>query len=165
MQRRHLLAAGAALAATAPMAWAAPGQKAADAPVVRLALAKGVSPEDCVQSMDLRANLLNMKKVGDLPLSEQVQEMTGKPQRLIRVFLYCDPLTAMQMVGDSIDFAAYLPCRITLVEDASGKYWLVMMNLKPLIDSVPKGSPLRAQAERVGGILQSIMRAGANGSL
>lgn len=164
MQRRRVVGAGLALA-LAPWSVDAATRSAVDAPVVRMPLAKGVTPEDCVQSMDLRANLLNMKKVGDLPLSKQVEEMTGKPQRLIRVFLFCDPLTAMQMVGDSIDFAAYLPCRITLVEDAHSKYWLVMMNLKPLIDSVPKGSPLRAQAERVGGILQSIMHAGANGSL
>lgn len=163
MQRRWVLTAGLALGA-APLAQAV-ASGGENAPVVRVPLARGVTPQDCVQSMDLRANLLNMKKVGDLPLSKEVEAITGKPQRLIRVFLYCDPLTAMQMVGDSIDFAAYLPCRITLVEDAQGRYWLVMMNLKPLIDSVPAGSPLRAKAERVGQILQSIMHAGANGSL
>ena len=138
----------------------------ANAPVIRLRVNAGLSAHDCVQSMQLRANLLNMKQVGDLPLSEQVQAMTGKPQRLIRVFLFCNPLTAVQMVDDgSIDFAAYLPCRITLVEDEHGQLWLVMMNLQPLIDSVPPGSPLRSKAEKVGKTLMSIMQAGARGSL
>ncbi len=69
------------------------------------------------------------------------------------------------MVDGSLDFAAYLPCRITLVEDENGKFWLVMMNLQPLIDSVPPDSPLRAKAEAVGKTLMRIMRAGARGAL
>ena len=40
-----------------------------------------------------------------------------------------------------------------------------MMNLQPLIDSVPEGSPLRTKADVVGKALMSIMRAGAKGSL
>ena len=170
MQRRRAmrLAAswlGAGLAGTDALASPGIMQAASNAPVIRLPLAAGLSPQTCVQSMDLLANLLNMKKVGDLPLSEQVQAMTGKPQRLIRVFLYCDPLTAAQMVKGSIDFAAYLPCRITLVEDEAGRFWLVMMNLQPLIDSVPEHSPLHARAVKVGKTLNSIMHAGAAGSL
>lgn len=170
MNRREAIGFSAALFGS-EKAWGALSAASAampnssNAPVVRIPLAKGVSPQDCVQSMQLRANLLNMKQVGDLPLSEQVQAMTGKPQRLIRVFLFCDPLTAVQMVDGSIDFAAYLPCRITLVEDENKRYWLVMMNLRPLIDSVPEGSPLRAKANEVGKTLTSIMRAGAKGSL
>jgi hypothetical protein len=170
MQRRAatglvagLLGSVSALGAEPVRAGVTSGQ--ANAAVIRLPLAKGLSPADCVQSMQLRANLLNMKQVGDLPLSGQVQAMTGKPQRLIRVLLFCDPLTAVQMVDGSLDFAAYLPCRITLVEDEKGDCWLVMMNLQPLIDSVPPGSPLRTKAEMVGNTLMSIMQAGAKGSL
>ncbi|MBN2690871.1 MAG: DUF302 domain-containing protein [Burkholderiaceae bacterium] len=170
MQRRTALQlaagwAGAGLATQSALASPAMAHGGPNAAVLRLPLAKGLSPRDCVQSMQLRANLLNMKQVGDLPLSEQVQAMTGKPQRLIRVFLFCDPPTAVQMVDGSLDFAAYLPCRITLVEDENGKFWLVMMNLQPLIDSVPPGSPLRAKAEAVGKTLMRIMRAGARGAL
>ena len=170
MQRRAATGLIAGLLGSASALGASPAQAGgtsdpSNAPVVRLPLSKGVSPNDCVQSMQLRANLLNMKQVGDLPLSEQVQAMTGKPQRLIRVFLFCDPLTAVQMVDGSLDFAAYLPCRITLVEDEKQHFWLVMMNLQPLIDSVPQGSPLRAKAEAVGKTLMSIMQAGAKGSL
>lgn len=170
MQRRkamQLAAAWAGLNLTTGSALATSGeiQSASNAPVIRHPLAKGLSAHDCVQSMQLRANLLNMKQVGDLPLSEQVQAMTGKPQRLIRVFLFCDPPTAVQMVTGSIDFAAYLPCRITLVEDETGQLWLVMMNLQPLIDSVPPGSALRKKAQKVGKTLSSIMQAGARGSL
>jgi uncharacterized protein (DUF302 family) len=168
MQRRTATSLIAGLAGSpwlAPLAQAGGAQGGAIAPVIRLRVNAGLSAHDCVQSMQLRANLLNMKQVGDLPLSEQVQAMTGKPQRLIRVFLFCDPPTAVQMVDGSIDFAAYLPCRITLVEDEREQLWLVMMNLQPLIDSVPKGSPLRKKAEKVGSTLMSIMRAGAKGAL
>ncbi|OYV30514.1 MAG: hypothetical protein B7Z79_06555 [Thiomonas sp. 20-64-9] len=169
MQRRTAASLIAGLAGSPWLigtAQAGSAQGEPHAPVIRLRLNAGLSAQDCVQSMQLRANLLNMKQVGDLPLSEQAQAMTGKPQRLIRVFLFCDPPTAVAMVDDgSIDFAAYLPCRITLVEDAHGQLWLVMMNLQPLIDSVPPGSPLRSKAEKVGKTLMSIMQAGARGSL
>ncbi|MGC8807376.1 MAG: DUF302 domain-containing protein [Thiomonas sp.] len=170
MQRRAALRlaavwAGGAVAQGSAFARAGVDPATSNAAVIRMPLAKGLSAHDCVQSMQLRANLLNMKQVGDLPLSEQVQAMTGKPQRLIRVFLFCDPPTAVQMVAGSIDFAAYLPCRITLAEDERGKLWLVMMNLRPLIDSVPPGSPLRKKAETVGAKLMQIMQAGAKGSL
>jgi uncharacterized protein (DUF302 family) len=170
MKRRSIIRLAAATTGTALSAGVLAAQAdiirpAYNGAVIKLPLARGLSAKDCVQSMQLRANLLNMKQVGDLPLSEQVQAMTGKPQRLIRVFLFCDPLTAVQMMAGSIDFAAYLPCRITLVEGDAGKLWLVMMNLQPLIDSVPPGSPLRDKAEKVGATLMQIMRAGANGSL
>ncbi len=84
MQRRTALQlaagwAGAGLATQSALASPAMAQGAPNAPVLRLPLVKGLSPRDCVQSMQLRANLLNMKQVGDLPLSEQVQAMTGKP--------------------------------------------------------------------------------------
>jgi uncharacterized protein (DUF302 family) len=170
MQRRAALWlaavwAGSAAAQGSAYARAGVDPSTSNAAVIKMPLTKGLSAHDCVQSMQLRANLLNMKQVGDLPLSEQVQAMTGKPQRLVRVFLFCDPLTAIDMVdGGGIDFAAYLPCRITLVEDDAGKLWLVMMNLQPLIASVPPG-PLREKAEKVGATLMQIMKAGAEGSL
>lgn len=133
--------------------------------VIVVPLKPGVSPAAAVQSMQLRANLLNMKQVGDLPLSKQVTAMTGKPTPVIRVLLFCNPLTAAHIVAFQPAFAAYMPCRISLVQTKPGRYELVMMNLAPLIAQIPPDGALYKEAEQVNKTLLSIMRWGAAGRI
>ena len=45
---------------------------------------------------------------------------TGQPQKLLKVYNYCNPQTARKMVDFSPHMAAYLPCRISIVEQADG---------------------------------------------
>ena len=80
--------------------------------VIKIPFAKGVGLDEAVESMKLRANSLNMKLVSELPLSKEAEANLGKPQRRMSIFQFCDALTAKQMVDFSIEFAAYLPCRI-----------------------------------------------------
>lgn len=135
--------------------------------VVKMRIAKGVSLDEAVESMKLRANTLNIKLVAELPLSEQVKAMTGKETRRMGVYQFCDALTAKQMVDYSIDFAAYLPCRIALVEDdkEAGRGWLVMMDLNMVIGAAQLTPEMKAKAIEVRDILESIMKAGANGEI
>lgn len=154
--------AAAAQAARKPQA-AAP--RPLSETVVKIPLAKGVSFEDAEQSMKLRANALNMKLVAELPLSRQVEAITGKPSRYATIFQFCDAMTARQMLDYSLDFAAYLPCRIALVEDEKGQGWLVMMDLNLLINAANLKPELRAKAVEVRDMLENIMRAAANGDL
>jgi len=132
--------------------------------VVTKALAAGVSMDEAVESMKLRANLLNMKLVAEMPLSKQVEAMGEKSHRM-EIYQFCDPLTAMHMVEADIRFAAYLPCRIALVEDDKGQGWLVMMNPDLMLRSGNLTDELREQATRVKDNLLEIMEAGANGDL
>lgn len=132
--------------------------------VVTKALADGVSMDDAVESMKLRANLLNMKLVAEMPLSKQIEAM-GEKSRRMEIYQFCDPLTAMRMVEADIHFAAYLPCRIALVEDDKGRGWLVMMNPDVMLNSGNLTDELREQATRVKNNLLEIMEAGANGDL
>ena len=135
--------------------------------VVKMRIADNVSLNDAVESMKLRANALNIKLVAELPLSKQVEAMSGKPVRRMEIYQFCDALTAKQMVDFSIDFAAYLPCRIALVEDgkAPGRGWLVMMDLNMLISAAQLTPEMKAKAIEVRDILESIMKAGANGEI
>lgn len=91
--------------------------------VVKSPLARGVSMNDAVEAMKIRANALNIKLVAEMPLSRQIEAM-GEKSRRIDIYQFCDPLTAKKMVEYDIHFAAYLPCRIALVEDAKGQGWL-----------------------------------------
>ena len=134
-------------------------------PVVKRLLAPGVSMNDAVESMKLRANILNIKLVVELPLSKQIEASTGKPQRRMEIFQFCDALTAKAMVDANIDFAAYLPCRIALIEDAEGKTWLVMVNLDEVLANYRLAPDMQKQALGVRDSLLSIMDAGAKGDL
>lgn len=155
------------------MAWLVPASTlmAAESPnvkleqtVVKMPLAEGVSMDAAVDSMKLRANMRNMKLVAELPLSKQVEAM-GKKAKRMEIYQFCDPLTAQRMVEANINFAAYLPCRIALVEDEQGKGWLVMMNLDMMLNSTKLSKELKAEATRVRDALMDIMKAGANGAL
>jgi uncharacterized protein (DUF302 family) len=130
--------------------------------VVKIPLEPGISLDDAIQSMKIRANSLNMKLVAELPLSKQVEAM-GQKSRRMEIFQFCDPLTAKKMVEHNIDFAAYLPCRISLVEDAKGQGWLVMMKLDPLIEGGNLDGELKNEAIKVRDTLTEIMQAGARG--
>jgi uncharacterized protein (DUF302 family) len=133
--------------------------------ILEMPLAKGVSMDDAAVSLKQRANTLNFKLVGELPLSEQVAAMTGKPQKRMTIYQFCDPMTAVQMVDAEMAFAAFLPCRIALVEDKDGKGVLIMMGLDDMIKAAKLSPKLLPLATEVRNKLMDIMAAGANGDL
>jgi len=164
MKIHNVAALGLALLLVSGLALSAPLVVDIDQTVVKKAVVEGVSADEAVESMKLRANALNIKLVAELPLSKQVKAM-GQEARRMEIYQFCDALTAKKMVEYDINFAAYLPCRIALVEDAKGQFWLVMMNLDILIQN-PKFDPkLKQEAVKVRDILLEIMQAGANGDL
>ena len=83
--------------------------------IQKFEISEGVSVEDAIASMQLRANMLNFKLVADLPLSEQVKAM-GQDANYMRILAFCDALIAEKMVNYDIIFAGFLPCRIAVVE-------------------------------------------------
>ncbi len=138
----------------------------ADATAWRIPLAEGVAPADAEQVMKFVANQHNISGVGELPLSEQVELMTGEKQRFLKIYEYCDPRTAMQMVDYSDAFSAYLPCRIALVEDKDGHYALYSLNMDLMISGGRHLPPdLKKEALRVKQIIRDIMERGATGEL
>jgi uncharacterized protein (DUF302 family) len=130
--------------------------------VVKMPLEKGIAMDDAVEAMKIRANKLNIKLVAELPLSKQIEAM-GEKTRRMEIYQFCDPLTAKKMVEHDINFSAYLPCRIALVEDAKGQGWLVMMNLDMFIQDPKLGAALKSDAIKVRDTLTEIMQAGAKG--
>jgi uncharacterized protein (DUF302 family) len=135
--------------------------------IYKIPLAKGVSMDDAVDSMKLRANALNIKLVAELPLSKQVEAMTGKPERRMTIFQFCDALTAKDLVDLDMDFAIFLPCRIAMIEDKNGQAWLIMMdmNVNQLSKAAQMNAELTAKIKKVRDGLIEIMKAGANGDL
>lgn len=171
--RTNLLAVTAFLVGTlllpASVSWAAApkAEQATQTGVYKMAVDRNVSLDEAAESMRLRANALNLKLVAELPLSKQVEAVTGQPQRTITIFQFCDAVTAKELIDLSMDFAVYMPCRIALIEDADGQGWLVMTDIN--VDMVAKEKKLqealttRIKAVRDG--LIEIMQAGAKGEL
>jgi hypothetical protein len=105
----------------------------AAATVWKVKVADGLTAEDVDQSIKNIANERNIKSVGFLPLGDQVAAMTGKPWRVLNIYLYCNPLTAAKMVEFDPAYAAYLPCRVSLVEDENGDLWIYTLNMDLMI--------------------------------
>jgi uncharacterized protein (DUF302 family) len=142
-------------------------QPAAPTDVYKVAIDRTVSLAEAADSMRLRANALNLKLVAELALSKQVEAMTDHAQRTITIFQFCDAVTAKDLIDLNLDFSVYMPCRIALIEDASGQGWLVMMDVN--VDSVAKEKRLSQELkDRINVVRQSlveIMQAGAKGEL
>jgi uncharacterized protein (DUF302 family) len=136
-----------------------------DQTVTRVALEEGVSPDDAIESMKLRANDLNMKLVAHMPLSTELIAQGVENVRRIEIFQFCDAKIAKAMVDHDMNFGAYLPCRITLMEDADGKLWLVMMKIDLFISMAHLPDDILALAKKVNDSLNSIIQAGASGAL
>ncbi len=155
---------GLLLCAMVLSAHAAPPQlKIADT-VIELELAEDVSMDDAVDSMKLRANSLNFKMVGHLPLYKELEAM-GVDSRRIEIFQFCDARIAKSMIDFDPHFSAYLPCRITLLEKEDGRAVLITMNLGMFIDAANLPPELLEKAIQVRDTLDSIMQAGAEGDL
>ncbi len=137
---------------------------AADATVWRAKVTEGLSFEDVDETILFVANELNIKNVGELPLYKQVESMSGKPYRYVKIYMFCNALTAARMLDYSDAFGAYLPCRISLIEDKQGQLWIYTLNMDPMIHGgLPLPPALKEEALQVKAIMQDILKRGAIG--
>ena len=132
--------------------------------IITCPLVEDVTMDDAIDSMKLRANQLNFKLVAHMPLSEQVKAM-GEDSRRMEIFQFCDALIAKQMVEYNVIFAGFLPCRIALIEDTSGKPWIVTLNMDAMLKGTELPPNLKKLGLRVRNTIYSIVQAGAEGDL
>ena len=136
----------------------------AEATVWKAKVKDGLSFDDVDEAIRSIAASMNIKDVGALPLGDQVSAMQGKPWRKLKLYLYCNPLTAAHMIDYSEAFAAYLPCRIALLEDAAGKLWIYTVNMDLLIHGgKPLPPALKEEALSVSAIMRKLLDDGAKG--
>jgi uncharacterized protein (DUF302 family) len=136
----------------------------ADATVWKIPVNEDLSPEDVEETMRFVANEHNIKNVGELPLSAQIEAMSGKKSRYLKIYMFCNAMTAANMLEFSDAFSAYLPCRISMVEDKQGKLWLYSLNMDAMIHGgKPLPAALKKEAEGVKEIILDIMNRGAEG--
>jgi uncharacterized protein (DUF302 family) len=136
----------------------------AEATVWKVPVNEGLSADDVEQTMKVVANEHNFKNVGELPLYKEIEAMSGKPSRFIKIFMFCNAMTAARMIDYSPAYSAYLPCRITLLEDSTGKLWLYTLNMDLMVHGGRELPPeLKQEAMQVKDIILDIMNRGAKG--
>jgi len=136
----------------------------AEATVWKAKVAEGLTFEEVDETIKSVAIENNIKGVGELPLSDQVAAMTGQPSQKIKIYMYCNPLTAANMIKFDIAYAAYLPCRVSLVEDKTGQLWIYTMDMDMMIHGgKPLPEDLKKEALEVKRIMQDVLKRGAEG--
>jgi uncharacterized protein (DUF302 family) len=123
----------------------------------------GVSAKDVEEILKLVAVERNMRDVGVLPLSKELEARSGKKEKLLTVYSYCSPGTARRMVDFSPHMAAYLPCRISVVEQDDG-LWLYTLNMDMMVKMGRKlPSPLKEEAQAVRDTIFEMMERASKG--
>ena len=132
---------------------------------------EGLSFDDVVQSMELRANQLNFKKVGHSPMWKDIQAVLGDTAApRMEVFHYCDIAAGREVLKYAPESLVFLPCRIGIMEDADKNIWVLTLDWDVAwLDSISgkMGAPdnLMKAAADIRDKMDNIMRAAADGDL
>jgi uncharacterized protein (DUF302 family) len=131
----------------------------------------GLSFDDVVESLKIKANELNFKLVGTNPMWKDIQAVLGdKSSPRMEVFQFCDIRVGREVMAMAPEAIVFLPCRIAVIEDADKNIWVMTLDWDVAwLDSV-KGSmgispQLAKDAMEIHDKIDQIMQAGANGDL
>lgn len=131
----------------------------------------GLTFDEVVESMKLRANKLNLKLVGHSPMYKDIQAVLGDfDSPRMEVFHFCDIAAGreiMKLVPESIVF---LPCRIAVMEDDKKNIWVLTLDwdmawLNSISGSMGVTPEIARMAIDIRDRMDNVMRAGANGDL
>lgn len=125
---------------------------------------EGLTPDDVIESLKSIATERNFLFVGESPFYRQVEAVTGEPYRYTNFLSFCD-VRVGKMMADYVDaYTGFMPCRIALIEDKSGRLWLYSMNLDLMIYGGKTLPPeLKEGAINVRNTIKAMMEGAARG--
>ncbi len=132
---------------------------------------EGLSFDDVRDSLFLRANQLNMKKVGENLMWKDFQVvLEDKDAPRIEVYSFCDIKVGRDLLRISPEFIVFLPCRIAVMEDANRNIWVLMLDwnldwIAGYEDKLGLSDELIKGAIDINKKMDEMMRAAANGDL
>ncbi len=136
---------------------------------MKMKAAEGISFDDVIEAMDLKANDVNFKKTAHSKIWKDIASITGVPTTRVEVLHYCDAIVGRRMLDFSPEFSVFIPCRISVYEDANGEIWIMTLDwdVSWLSQSWQPGSQIGEQlqqdAVRIRDAMTQIMEAGAKG--
>ena len=90
---------------------------------------KGLTFEEVRDSLFLRANQVNVKKVGENLMWMDFKAVLGDTDApRIEVYSFCDIAVGRELLKVSPEFVVFLPCRIVIMEDANKDIWVLMLD-------------------------------------
>ena len=125
--------------------------------------------DDVIEAMDSRAVEENLKRSGHNMVWKEVEAKTGEPTPRFEILQYCDALVARMVLDYSPEFSIFLPCRISVLEDAAGDIWLMTLDWDVSWLSFvwhpdsQLDEELKDNGRRIRNAMVSIMEAGASG--
>ena len=131
----------------------------------------GLSFDDVVQSMMLRANQVNLKFVGNNAMWRDFQAMLGDMDApRVEVLSFCDIAIGRELLKVLPEMVVFFPCRIAVMEDANKNIWVLMLDwditwLNLAGKQLGMTPELRSGFLSIREKMESVMRAGANGEL
>ncbi len=111
----------------------------ADATMWEVKVDEDITLEEVIDAINSTAVQNNIKNVGELPLSDELNAR-GIKSGVIYVMSFCNPETARKMIDFSPAMGGFLPCRITIVEKEDGLY-IYSMNMDMAIKMGKKMPP------------------------
>lgn len=131
----------------------------------------GLSFDEVRDSLFLRANQVNVKKVGENLMWKDFQVVLNDMEApRIEVYSFCDIAVARELLQISPEFIVFLPCRITIMEDANKEIWVMMLDwsldwVKGYEQQLGLTETLAKKAIDLNQRMDEMMRAAANGDL
>jgi uncharacterized protein (DUF302 family) len=139
-------------------------QDPGEAMVWSFSVDEGLTVEEVKDSLKSLATDRDFLFVGESPFYKQVESVTKKPYRHVSFMSFCDVLVGVQMADYNNAYTAFMPCRISIVEDKEGKLWLYSMNLDFMIHGGKELPPkLKADAIKVRDTILAIMEGASHG--
>ena len=132
-------------------------------------VADGISFDEVIESMEIKANDVNFKKVGHSKIWQDVSAISGLPALRVEVLHFCDAIVGRRMLDFSPEFSIFIPCRVTVMEDATGDLWIMTLDWDSTWLSMawhPDSQltdQLKDDAIRLRDAMEQIMHAGATG--
>ena len=125
---------------------------------------EGLEADDVIESLKSLATSRSFLFVGESPFYKQIKAITGEDYRYVNFLSFCDASVGKLMLEYRDQYSGFMPCRIAIVEDKSGRLWLYSMNLDLMIHG-GKELPdnLKSAALRVRNTIKDIMQGAASG--
>ncbi len=128
----------------------------------------GVKFDEVIESLKLVANKNNFKYTGVSLLSQDVTATTGKPTPRVEILSFCDSVVARSVIDYAPELIAFLPCRVSVLEDANKDIWIVSldwdiswMNLSKNPNNMDE--KLWKESVRIRKVMDEMMETAANG--
>lgn len=134
----------------------------------------GLSFDDVVESMKLRANMDNLKLVGHSPMWKDIQAVLGdETAPRVEVFHFCDIAAGREVLKFAPEAVVFLPCRIAVMEDGEKNIWILTLDWDvSWLDSISGKMGLEKNADvlmkyaaQIRSEIDDVMKAAANGDL